>query len=159
MVTSDKFREVMGNFTTGITVVTTRGKDGEIHGLTVNSFTSVSLDPLLVLVCFDNRLSSLAHFNHSKKFGVSILSEHQEEHSRMFAKKDSVRPQEIYFEGTEGQPLLRDALACMECEVAEIYPGGDHQIFLAKVLTANTLAANSGIKPLMYFRGKYHRLP
>jgi flavin reductase (DIM6/NTAB) family NADH-FMN oxidoreductase RutF len=159
MVTSDKFREVMGNFSTGITVVTTRGKDGEIYGLTVNSFTSVSLDPLLVLVCFDNRLSSLSHFKHSKRFGVSILSEHQEDLSRIFAKKDSARPVEIYFEGSEGQPLLREALAHMECEVVDIYPGGDHQIFLGKVLTANALAANSQMKPLMYFRGKYHRLP
>jgi flavin reductase (DIM6/NTAB) family NADH-FMN oxidoreductase RutF len=159
MVTTDKFREVMGNYTTGITIVTTRGKDGEVYGLTVNSFTSVSLDPLLVLVCFDNRLSSLSHFKHSKKFGVSILSEHQEQLSRMFAKKDSERPPDIYFEGSEGQPLLRDALAYMECETVEVYPGGDHEIFLAKILTANTLAAASGIKPLMYFRGKYHRLP
>jgi len=159
MVTSDKFREVMGNYATGITVVTTRGKDNQIYGLTVNSFTSVSLDPLLVLVCFDNRLSSLSHFNHSKRFGVSILSEHQEEFSRLFAKKDATRPPDIYFDGPEGQPLLRDALAYMECEVVDIYPGGDHQIFLGKVLTANTLSANSGIKPLMYFRGRYHRLP
>src|ERR1051326_2830316 len=141
MVTSDKFREVMGNFATGITVVTTRGKDGQIYGLTVNSFTSVSLDPLLILVCFDNRLSSLSHFKHSKRFGVSILSEHQEELSKLFAKKDSLRPTEIYFEGSEGQPLLRDALAYMECETVDTYPGGDHQIFLARVLTANTLAA------------------
>lgn len=159
MVTSDKFREVMGNFATGITVVTTLGKDGQVYGLTVNSFTSVSLDPLLVLVCFDNRLTSLSHFKHSKKFGVSILSEHQESLSQMFAKKDSVRPPEIYFEGPAGQPLLRDALAHMECETVDMYPGGDHEIFLGKVLTANTLAANSGIKPIMYFRGRYHRLP
>src|SRR6266480_6345569 len=92
MVTSDKFREVMGSFATGITVVTTRGKDGQPYGLTVNSFTSVSLDPLLVLVCFDNRLSSLQHFKDSKRFGVSMLSANQEDLSRLFAKKDSVRP-------------------------------------------------------------------
>ena len=159
MVTSEKFREVMGNFVTGITVVTTRGTDGQVYGLTVNSFTSVSLDPLLVLVCFDNRLSSLHHFRQSKKFGVSILSEHQEDLSRIFAKKDSVRPPEIYFEGSEGQPLLRAALAYLECETVDTYPGGDHQIFLGKVLTANALEAKSGVKPLMYFRGKYQRLP
>jgi 3-hydroxy-9,10-secoandrosta-1,3,5(10)-triene-9,17-dione monooxygenase reductase component len=159
MVTSDKFREVMGNFATGITVVTTNGKDGHIYGLTVNSLTSVSLDPLLILVCFDNRLSSLSHFQHSKRFGISILSEHQEDLSRIFTKKDSLRPPEIYFQGSEGQPLLHEALAHMECETVEVYPGGDHQIFLGKVLTANTLAANSGLKPLMYFRGNYHRLP
>jgi len=159
MVTSDKFREVMGNFTTGITVVTTRGKDGQVYGLTVNSFTSVSLNPVLVLVCFDNYLSCLQHFKDSARFGVSILSEKQEDVSRIFAKKGSERPEGLYFTGSEGQPLLRDCLAYLECETVEIYAGGDHQIFLGKVLTANTLEARAGLNPLLYFRGKYHRFP
>lgn len=159
MVTSDRFREVMGNFATGITVVTTLGKNGQPHGLTVNSFTSVSLEPLLVLVCLDNRLSGLRAFKDCKRFGVSILSENQEGLSRMFAKKDSERPPSIYFEGKLGMPLLRDALAIMECETVAIYPGGDHQIFLGQVLAAETLeATKSGVKPLLYFRGKYQRL-
>ena len=76
MVTSDQFRQVMGNFATGITVVTTRDLDGKPYGLTVNSFTSVSLSPLLVLVCLENKLSGLHSFKQSKHFGVSILSEH-----------------------------------------------------------------------------------
>jgi flavin reductase (DIM6/NTAB) family NADH-FMN oxidoreductase RutF len=150
---------VMGNFATGITVVTTRGKDGKVHGLTVNSFTSVSLDPLLVLVCFDNRLSSLSHFKESRRFGVSMLSERQEDISRMFAMKDSHRPPEIYFDGPEGIPLLRDSLAYLECELVETYGGGDHQIFVGKVLSADLLAAHDSVNPLMYFRGRYHRLP
>src|SRR6266498_3806492 len=85
MVTSDQFRQVMGNFATGITVVTTRGPNGKPYGLTVNSFTSVSLNPVLVLVCLDNKLSGLQSFKDSKHFGVSILSEHQEDLSRMHA--------------------------------------------------------------------------
>ena len=87
MITSDKFRQVMGNFATGITVVTTLDQDGKPYGLTVNSFTSVSLTPLLVLICLDNNLSGFQAFNDSKRFGVSMLSEHQEDLSRMFAKK------------------------------------------------------------------------
>ena len=158
MVTSEKFREVMGNFATGITVVTTRGKDGQVYGLTVNSFTSVSLDPLLVLVCFDNRLSSLQHFKDSKHFGISILAAGQEDLSRLFARKDSERPASLYFEGSQGQPLLSNCLAYMECETVHIYPGGDHQIFVGKVVTANTLEARTGIAPLLYFRGRYHHL-
>jgi len=157
MVTPEKFREVMGNFATGITVVTTRGRDGQTYGLTVNAFTSVSLDPVLILVCFDNRLSSLQHFKDSRKFGISILSSSQEEHSRLFAKKDSERPASIYFEGPVGQPLLKNALAYLECETVEIYPGGDHQIFLGKVLSADTVEAKTGIGPVLYFRGKYQR--
>ena len=158
MVTSEKFRQVMGNFATGITVVTTRGSDGKPYGLTVNSFTSVSLDPLLVLVCFDNRLSSLKHFKDSNKFGVSILSERQEDRSRIFAMKDSDRPASMYFDGPSGQPLLLGALAYLECETVEKYAGGDHQIFLGKVSSADVLEGGNGVNPLLYFRGKYHRL-
>src|SRR5678815_1859780 len=110
MVTSDKFRQVMGNFATGITIVTTLDKNGNPYGLTVNSFTSVSLDPVLVLVCLDNRLSGLESFKKSKHFGVNILSDRQEDISRMFAKKDAERPSSIYFEGKLGLPLIRNTL-------------------------------------------------
>jgi flavin reductase (DIM6/NTAB) family NADH-FMN oxidoreductase RutF len=146
----------MGNFATGVTVVTTRGKDGLAYGLTVNSFTSVSLDPLLVLVCFDNRLSSLEHFKHSMKFGVSILAEGQQDLSNLFAKKDSQRPESIYFDGPGGQPLLRNALGYLECETIDIYPGGDHQIFLGKVTAGEVLDDKTGA--LVYFRGRYRQV-
>src|SRR5687767_373053 len=155
MVTSEKFRQVMGNFATGITVVTTLDKGGKPYGLTVNSFTSVALDPILVLVCLDNRLSGFQAFKDSKHFGVSILSEHQEDLSRMFAKKDGERPPTIYFTGNLGMPLLHNSLATMECETVEMYAGGDHTIFLGRVETAEVLEAQN---PLLYFRGKYQRL-
>jgi flavin reductase (DIM6/NTAB) family NADH-FMN oxidoreductase RutF len=142
----------MGNFATGITVVTTRDAHGKPYGLTVNSFTSVSLDPVLVLVCLDNRLSGLQAFLDTKHFGVSILSEHQEDLSRMFAKKDSERPANIYVEGKSGVPLLRNSIAVMECETVKIYEGGDHQIFLGRVDHAEVLQLDH---PLLYFRGKY----
>ena len=155
MVTPDQFRHVMGNFATGITVVTTRDAKGNPYGLTVNAFTSVSLDPVLVLVCLDNRLSGLQAFKGSKHFGVSVLSEHQEDLSRSFAKKDSERAPGIYFEGKLGVPLLRNSLAVLECETVNIYEGGDHQIFLGQVQTAEALQPDH---PLLYFRGKYQRL-
>jgi flavin reductase (DIM6/NTAB) family NADH-FMN oxidoreductase RutF len=155
MVTSDKFRQVMGNFATGITVVTTLDKGGKPYGLTVNSFTSVALDPILVLVCLDNRLTGLQSFKDSKRFGVSILSDQQEDLSRMFAKKDSERPPTIYFTGSLGMPLLRNCLATMECETVEMYAGGDHTIFLGRVETAEVLQEQN---PLLYLRGKYQRL-
>jgi flavin reductase (DIM6/NTAB) family NADH-FMN oxidoreductase RutF len=159
MITSDEFRQVMGNFATGITVVTTYDKHRVPYGLTVNSFTSVSLEPIQVLVCLDNRITGLPQFLHSKKFGVSILSELQEDRSRLFARKDSERPESLYFEGRFGTPLLRDALAIMECETVATYPGGDHTIFLGVVRYAELLEAKNGTKPLLYFRGRYQRLP
>ena len=146
----------MGNFATGITVVTTRAGSGKPYGLTVNSFTSVSLNPILVLVCLDNKLSGLQAFKDSKHFGVSILSEHQEDLSRMFAKKDSERPSTVYFDGQLGMPLLANALAVMECETVAVYEGGDHQIFLGEVKNAEVL--QPGQDPLLYFRGKYRHV-
>ena len=155
MVTSDQFRQVMGNFATGITVVTTMDAHGKPYGLTVNSFTSVSLDPVLVLVCLDNRLSGLQAFVNSRHFGVSILSEHQEDVSRIFAKKDAERPPDIYIEGKLGVPLLRNSIATMECETVKIYEGGDHQIFLGRVEHCEVTQLDH---PLLYFRGKYQRI-
>ena len=155
MISSDQFRHVMGNFATGITIVTTRDRTGEPRGLTVNSFTSVSLSPLLVLVCFDNHLSSLDAFKDSMRFGVSMLGEHQEEVSRLFAKKDSERPATLYFEGKLGLPLVKNSVAVMECETIATYPGGDHQIFLGEVKHGEVLHPH---KPLLYFRGKYRTL-
>jgi flavin reductase (DIM6/NTAB) family NADH-FMN oxidoreductase RutF len=155
MVTSDQFRQVMGSFATGITVVTTRDKEGKPYGLTVNSFTSVSLNPVLVLVCLDLRLSGLQSFRDSRHFGVSILSEHQEDISRIFAKKDAERPVEIFFEGKLGMPLLKNALAIMECQTVKVYEGGDHLIFLGEVDNAEVIQPDH---PLLYFRGKYRKV-
>ena len=155
MINSDKFRQVMSNFATGITVVTTLDKEGKPYGLTVNSFTSVSLDPVLVLVCLDNKLSGLQYFKNCKRFGVSILSENQEDLSRMFAKKDSEPPATIYFDGRLSMPLLKNSLATMECETVAMHPAGDHIIFVGQVESAEVLEPG---QPLLYFRGKYMRL-
>jgi flavin reductase (DIM6/NTAB) family NADH-FMN oxidoreductase RutF len=145
----------MSNFATGITVVTTVDGNGKIYGLTVNSFTSVSLEPLLVLVCLDNRLNGFQAFKESGRFGVSMLSENQEDLSRMFAKKDSERPAEIYFKGQTGMPLLRNSLATMECETAALHVAGDHTIFVGRVNHADVLKED---RPLLYFQGKYQRM-
>jgi len=159
MITPDLYRQVMGNWGTGVTVVTTRDKSGQPYGLTVSSFTSVSMDPILVLVCLDDRLSGLQYFRDSGNFGVSILSESQEQISRLFAKKDTVRPPELYFDGETKVPLIRDSLVTLECETSATYAGGDHTIFLGKVLAVELHGAMQGVKPLLYFRGKYERLP
>jgi flavin reductase ActVB len=121
MISSDLFRQVMSNFASGVTIVTTFDDQRRPYGLTVSAFTSVSLDPVQVLVCLANRLTGLQLFVNSKKFGVSILSESQEDLSRMFARKDSERPPDIYFEGRLGLPLLRNALATLECVTVATY--------------------------------------
>jgi flavin reductase (DIM6/NTAB) family NADH-FMN oxidoreductase RutF len=155
MVTPDQFRQAMANWATGVTIVTTRDSAGKPYGLTVSSFTSVSLNPVLVLVCLDNRLSGLKAFLDGKRFGVSILSEQQEDLSRIFAKKDSERPATIYFDGKLGLPLLRNAIAAMECDTVRVYEGGDHQILLGEVQSTEVPQSDP---PLLYFRGKYQRL-
>jgi flavin reductase (DIM6/NTAB) family NADH-FMN oxidoreductase RutF len=159
MITTDLYRQVMGNWCTGVTVATTKDSNGQPYGLTVSSFTSVSMDPILVLICLDDRLSGLQYFRDSMNFGVSILSEAQQEVSRLFAKKDTARPAELYFMGESGIPLIRDSLVTLECETLDMYPGGDHTIFLGKVVAAELHGAMQGVKPLLYFRGKYERLP
>ena len=158
MVTADLFRQLLGNWATGVTIVATPGKDGKPYGLTVSSFTSVSLDPPLVLVCLDNRISGLQAFKDSGKFGVSILGERQDNLSTTFAKKDSVRPPELYFTGKTGVPLINDAIATLECKTHAIYPGGDHQILLGEVESGTLGTAQDGAGPLLYFRGKYAKL-
>ena len=157
MVTADIFRQVMSNWASGVTVVTADG-GGTPYGLTVSSFASVSLDPLLILVCLDNRLSGLQNFKDSKHFGVSILSESQQEVSRLFAKKGTERPEDLYFTGKIGVPLIRGALAVLECETVATYPGGDHTIFLGQVRALEVLKGEQGAKPLLYFRGGYQRM-
>ena len=157
MVTPDLFKQVMSNWASGVTIVTTNA-GREPYGLTVSSFASVSLDPLLVLVCLDNRLSGLQYFNDSKPFGISILSESQQHISSLFAKKGTDRPADLYYTGKTGVPLLKGSLAVLECETVATYPGGDHTIYLGQVHSMEVLDANRDARPLLYFRGGYQRM-
>jgi flavin reductase (DIM6/NTAB) family NADH-FMN oxidoreductase RutF len=158
MVTADLFRQALGNWGTGVTIVATSGTDGKPYGLTVSSFTSVSLDPPLILVCLDNRISGLQAFKDSGKFGVSVLGEDQAELSTLFAKKDSVRPAELYFTGKTGVPLITGSVVGIECKNFAMYAGGDHQILVGEVEAVEFGSATEGKGPLLYFRGKYGKL-
>ena len=158
MVTADLFRQALGNWGTGVTIVATSGMEGKPYGLTVSSFTSVSLDPPLILVCLDNRISGLQAFKDSGKFSVSVLAEGQADLSTLFAKKDSQRPEELYFTGKTGVPLIREALVGLECKTHSIYPGGDHQILLGEVEAVEFGGAKEGAGPLLYCRGKYGKI-
>lgn len=157
-VTPPLFREVMGTFATGVTVVTTSGESGTPYGVTVNSFTSVSLRPPLILVCLDNRLSGLGHFRAGARFAVNILGEDQREISDRFATRGSDRSQGIDKSSPGATPFIPNALARLECRLSECHAGGDHTILLAEVEAVH-LAPDAHLRgPLLYHRGRYRTL-
>jgi 3-hydroxy-9,10-secoandrosta-1,3,5(10)-triene-9,17-dione monooxygenase reductase component len=155
-VDSLSFRRALGQFASGVTVVTTRDASGRPLGLTVSSFCSVSLHPPLVLVCLDRRSDANAGLDESGHFAVSVLSEEQEDVSRRFAapgpgKFDGFR----FVEGRHGLPLVPGALAHVQCRVRSRHEEGDHLVWVGEVLA---LAASPG-RPLLYHAGAYHALP
>jgi flavin reductase (DIM6/NTAB) family NADH-FMN oxidoreductase RutF len=149
----------MGSFPTGISVLTVDREPGQVHGMTANSFTSVSLDPLLILVCIDQEARLLSYLKTQRRFGVSILKDTQQQISEHFAKPQQDPAEEarlgIRFQWTpSGIPLLEDALAHLACNVVAQYMAGDHTIFVAEV---ESLELNEG-EPLLYLRRTYHGL-
>lgn len=149
------FRDVAGTFATGVTVVTTLGRNRKPVGMTVNSFTSLSLNPPLVLFCVAKGGSLYQDFLHTDSFVVNILSADQEHLSRQFAQRDRERFEGVKFrQGVTGNPVLDDVLGYFECKVTQRYEGGDHIIVLGEVLD---MAKRDG-KPLIFYRGQYHNL-
>jgi len=143
------FRNAMGKFATGITVVTTEVK-GEAHGMTANAFVSVSLNPKLILVSIDKRAKMLGYIQETKKFAVSFLSSQQQSESMRFAGQ--LKDESIYcFEQYGGQPVIKDALANLVCTVFNEIEAGDHILFIGEV---KELKISDGV-PLVYFQGKY----
>ena len=158
----DAFRRTLGAFATGVTVVTTT-VDDVLHGMTANAFASVSLDPLLVLVCVDRTASMHELLPRSKVFAVTVLSAAQAELSVWFAS--SRRPRgHGQFAGigwrpapVTGCPVLSEGLAYVDCRLVATYDGGDHSIFVGEVVDLGSLTP--GAEPLIWYGGGYHRLP
>lgn len=151
---SRQFRNTVGNFATGVTVVTVE-TNGETHGMTANSFTSVSLDPPLVLICVDHRANSLQYIKQTGYFGVNILGKEHENISRLFAnQKLEEEPVVSFRKSKAGTPLLEGALATMDCKVWQTVEAGDHTIFIGEVLEIDSREG----EPLLFFRGKYTEL-
>lgn len=152
------FRRVVGSFPSGVTVITTGG-EGKFHGMTASAFTSVSLDPTLVLICVDKSAETFRIIQSAGRFIVNILAADQEHLSRSFSSKDSPASHGLngidYRLGELGLPVLDSALAFLECRVTEAYEGGDHEIFIGEVENAGTGDAED---PLIYYRGKYRDL-
>ena len=160
MVDPATFRDVMAQWPSGVTVVTTL-VDGAWHGMTASSFSSVSLDPPLVSVCLDRRLFSHGLISAGGVFGVNVLAKDQAEVARRFAGMVPGLEVADRFDGENwttartGVPLLDSALGWLDCRVVHEYPGGDHTIFVGEVLQ---LAVSSEENPLLFFRGGYRNL-
>jgi flavin reductase (DIM6/NTAB) family NADH-FMN oxidoreductase RutF len=140
-------------------VVTAERAPGRVHGMTANSVTSVSLDPLLLLICVDQRAQLLPMVKVKKRFGVNVLRDDQQEMSRYFAQTEEHPETEarlgVRYRWTEsGIPLIADALAHIACHVVACYVAGDHTIFIGEVESAEVFDG----EPLLYFRGGYRRI-
>jgi flavin reductase (DIM6/NTAB) family NADH-FMN oxidoreductase RutF len=152
-----EFRRVMGQFPTGVSVLTTVHQ-GQPHGMTANSLTSVSLDPVMILACLTRGARTALAIQKAGHFAVNILGEHQEEISRRFAK-----PGQDHFDGLDvidghrGLPLLPGCLAYLVCNVDDVVQAGDHDIVLGNVEACE--ANTNGGNPLVFFQGGYRKLP
>ncbi len=145
---------MLGHFASGVTVVTVSHEDAQ-YGITVSSFTSLSLDPPLVLICIDKRVMSHAVLRQAGSFAVNILAHDDEHLSRHFASREQNKFKGIaYHTGITGAPLLEGVLATVECKIVQQVDGGDHTIFIGEVLAGT---AYDG-KPLIYYRSGYHNL-
>jgi len=153
------FRKAMGCFATGVTIITV-DLEGEVHGMTANAFASVSLDPLLVLVCVDHKTRTHAHLHAKKRFGINVLSEDQRGISEYYARLDRSHEHAeteagARFERTShGTPMLHGSLAFLECRLHSAEEAGDHTIFIAEV---EDVVVRDG-DPLLFFRGKYRKV-
>lgn len=158
-LTASEFRKAMGRFATGVTIVTV-DLDGEAHGMTANAFASVSLDPMLVLVCVDHTTRTHAHLHAKKRFGINVLCEDQRAISEYYARPERTHGHAeeeagARFERTRhGTPMLQGSLAYLECRLHSAQDAGDHTIFIAEV---EDVVVREG-EPLLFFRGKYRKV-
>jgi flavin reductase (DIM6/NTAB) family NADH-FMN oxidoreductase RutF len=154
-----EFRKAMGCFATGVTIITL-DLDGEVHGMTANAFASVSIDPLLVLVCVDHNTRTHAHMQAKKRFGINVLGEEQRAISEYYARpartlEHAEAEAGARFDRTKhGTPRLQGALAYLECRLHSSEEAGDHTIFIAEVEDVEVREGD----PLLFFRGKYRKV-
>ena len=154
-----EFRRALGQFATGVTVITVEREPGQVFGMTANSFTAVSLNPMLILVCVDEKAKILPLLHKKKHFGVSVLKQHQQAVSEYFAQGVQHREAEerlaIQYRWTPSNvPVLEGTSLQMSCAVVGEHVAGDHTIFVARVEDAEV----SGGEPLLFFRGEYRHI-
>ncbi len=157
-IDSRTFREVMGRFTTGVTVVTVRDEE-KPHGMTVNSFTSVSLDPLLILVCLDKGATTTDMLLRTRRFSVNILTAEQKRLAQRFAESGNEQDRFNgidYSLSEEGTPILSGVLGHLTCTVDKVVESGDHYIFIGEVVDLGS--GDDKMTPLLFYRGNYNVL-
>jgi flavin reductase (DIM6/NTAB) family NADH-FMN oxidoreductase RutF len=156
------FRRWFGGFATGVAVVTARADDGKVAGITINSLTSVSLDPPLVLFCLVRTAHVYPLFRQSPYFTVNLLSEGQEYLSRYFADPrhhavpENIWEKKISSGAPKGSPILRHTLGWMVCKRAAVHKGGDHDIIVGETVALHRRAGT--LNPLLYFHSRYRKI-
>jgi flavin reductase (DIM6/NTAB) family NADH-FMN oxidoreductase RutF len=154
-VSPDEFRSVLGRFPSGVTVVTTKGADGSDQGMTVSAFSSLSLEPPLVLICIEKTASVHEALTRAPGFVVNVLSAKQEQIARRFSIVDIDRFEGVGFSRSgSGIAVLDDALAVIECNRSALQDGGDHTIIVGEVEAGRAKIGS----PLLYYRGGYAQL-
>ncbi len=150
------FREVFGRFATGVAVVTSAGPAG-IGGMTANALCSLSLDPLLALVCFANQARTLPIVRDAQRFAVNVLGSDQEGLAGVFASKlpEAEKLDAVDHHLHEGLPIIDGVLAWATCDLRELIPGGDHTIAIGQV---TSMGLGEG-EPLVWYGGRYHAWP
>ena len=148
----EKLREAFGSFTTGVTIVTTLQSDGIPRGFTANSFSSVSLDPPLLLVCLSKTALSYNIFTNSKYFAINVLSQKQKHISALFSTQSKEKFNSTNWEyGYNEMPLLTESLSTFVCSKEKLVDAGDHSILIGRI---DDFSMNEG-KPLLYYKGQY----
>jgi flavin reductase (DIM6/NTAB) family NADH-FMN oxidoreductase RutF len=150
----DAFRAVLGRFASGVTIVTVRGANGRDYGMTVSAFSSVSLEPPLVMVCIGEDASLKPMIAEATHYGVSILASDQEALSRRFAAHGERFDGVGFTRGENGMALIDGALAFMECRIVARHRAGDHTVVIGEVEAASV----ADQRPLLYYRGGYAQL-
>jgi flavin reductase (DIM6/NTAB) family NADH-FMN oxidoreductase RutF len=158
-----EFRNTVGSFATGVTVITTRGRDevdADVYGMTANAFSSVSLDPPLILVCVISGTTGAETIERNGVFAVNVLGAHQEPISRFFASKDRPGGQAAFaelphFSAVTGSPILERAAGYLDCRLTDKHEAGDHLIFIGEVVA---IGVDPDVRPLVFHGGQYRAL-
>jgi len=156
LVNKDEFRAAMGDFATGVTVITTIDDQGQPHSMTANSFTSVCLEPPVLLVCVAHNTHTYGYLESWGRFGVNVLEREQQELGAYFSKRPEDRQGGVeygYTEGKDGVPILEGSMVFFNCQVVGTHVYGDHTIYIGEV---KEMRRNESGAPLMFFRSRWY---